>query len=264
MAAPYWRARVGAPVLSALLCGLILPLSYPPFYLLPLFYLATSLVFYLTVQKLTAFSVWQLARLGWCFGFGQFTSGMAWIGEFFAEAELFLWALPIAVTGLPALALLHAALSRCSGRWPSVAAVPIGAYILLSVLLALSEYARGHVLTGLPWNLPHMGWAGWLYLAQPVALVGIYGLSLLALLSAAFLAAGGRSRVMAALALPFAAFTYSWFVLSMAPLPEAEAIKITVVQPNLAQRKWRPELRDRHIDRTFKMTLLGSAICARY
>ena len=262
-----WQRYIGArmlahPFWSALLCGLLLPLSYPPFYLLPIFYLATSLVFYLAVQKVAAFSIQQLARLGWCFGFGQFASGMAWIGEaFLVEAELFLWALPLAVTGLPAgLALLHAASFALFGALAKRLQPPqVGAYILLSVLLALSEYARGHLLTGLPWNLPHMGWAGWLYLAQPVALIGIYGLSLLALLSAAFLATGGRSCVMTALALPFAAFIYSWFVLSGGPAtPEAGAIKVTVVQPNLAQReKWRPELRDRHIDRTFKMTLLG-------
>ena len=68
-------------------------------------------MFHLAVQNLAVFSPWQLARLGWWFGFGQFASGMAWIGEaFLVEAELFLWALPFAVTGLPAgLALFHAA-----------------------------------------------------------------------------------------------------------------------------------------------------------
>ena len=111
-----WQRHIGAhaaahPFWAALICGLLLPLAYPPFYLLPVFYLTTCLVFHLAVQNLAAFSPWQLARLGWCFGFGQFASGMAWIGEaFLVEAELFLWALPFAVTGLPAgLGLFHAA-----------------------------------------------------------------------------------------------------------------------------------------------------------
>ena len=71
------------PFWAALLCGLLLPLAYPPFYLLPLFYLATGLVFFLAIQKTATFTIWQLARLGWCFGFGQFASGMAWVGEAF-------------------------------------------------------------------------------------------------------------------------------------------------------------------------------------
>jgi apolipoprotein N-acyltransferase len=100
----------------------------------------------------------------------------------------------------------------------------------LAVLVALGEYARGHVLTGLPWNLPLMGWAGWLYLAQPVALIGIYGLSLLALLSAALISAGlqatdkpsailQRSTILAGLGLPVAAFLYSAFTLHMGARP---------------------------------------------
>ena len=250
------------PFWAALICGLVLPLAYPPFYLLPVFYLATCLVFYLAVQNLAAFSLWQLARLGWCFGFGQFASGMAWIGEaFLVEAELFLWALPFAVTGLPAgLALFHAAAFTAFGALAKGFRLPpMAAYSCLALLLALSEYGRGHVLTGLPWNLPSMGWAGWLYLAQPVALFGIYGLSLLALLSAALLASGSRHAVLLALALPLAAFIYSFFALAKeATKPYEKALIITIVQPNLTQReKWQPDLRDRHIDKTFKMTALG-------
>ena len=262
-----WQRHINAPAAAhpfwaALICGLILPLSYPPFYVLPIFYLATCLVFCLAVQNLAAFSLWQLARLGWCFGFGQFASGMAWIGEaFLVEAELFLWALPFAVTGLPAgLGLFHAAAFALFGVLAKRAAPGrLGAYILLAVLLALSEYARSHVLTGLPWNLPAMGWAGWLYLAQPVAFIGLYGMSLLVLVSVGLMASAQRAAVLAALALPLAAFAYSLFVLSGGPAkPDAAALKVTVVQPNLAQReKWRPELRDRNIEKTFKMTALG-------
>ena len=172
VATPYHPTGACPSVLGGLDLRAGLPLAYPPFYLLPVFYLATCLVFYLAVQNLAAFSLWQLARLGWCFGFGQFASGMAWIGEaFLVEAELFLWALPFAVTGLPAgLALFHAAAFTAFGALAKGFRLPpIAAYSCLALLLALSEYAWP-VLTGLPWNLPSMGWAGWLYLAQPVAL----------------------------------------------------------------------------------------------
>ena len=288
------RPSLRHPIRAALLAGLVLPLAYPPFYVLPIFYLSTGLAFYLALglaQALTAPALSPSARrkglarvalLGWAFGFGQFASGMAWIGEaFLVEADMFLWALPFALTGLPAgLGLFHAAAFagfgalvarfRLSGR---------AAFCLLAVLVALGEYARGHVLTGLPWNLPLMGWAGWLYLAQPVALIGIYGLSLLALLSAALISAGlqatdkpnailqrsaisQRSAILAGLGLPVAAFLYSAFILHMGARPidtgAEPGVKITVVQPNLAQReKWQPALRESHIDKTFKMTALG-------
>ena len=290
-----WGRYVLAPSLrhpawAALLAGLALPLAYPPFYFLPIFYLATGLVFYLALVSRPSFTTsspgleaegrkgpWRMAFLGWCFGFGQFASGMAWIGEaFLVEAELFLWALPFAVTGLPAgLGLFHALAFAAFGvavqrfRLRGLAAL-----CFLALLVALSEYARGHVLTGLPWNLPLMGWAGWLYLAQPVALIGIYGLSLLALLSVALLVSGlvsglasepaaassRRAALWAGLALPLAAFLHSSFALHGAS-PSADTktgLKVTVVQPNLAQgEKWEPALRERHIEKTFKMTALG-------
>jgi apolipoprotein N-acyltransferase len=258
------------PFWAALLCGLLLPLAYPPFYLLPLFYLATGLVFFLAIQKTATFTIWQLARLGWCFGFGQFASGMAWVGEaFLVEAELFLWALPFAVTGLPAgLALFHAAAFALYGALAKYGRIShLAAYVLLALLVALSEYGRGHILTGLPWNLPAMGWAGWLYLAQPVALMGIYGLSLVALVSAALMASAHRAAMLVALALPLSAFIFSLLVLTGSEAQtdkttdgglNRDRLKITIVQPNLPQReKWRADLRDRHIEKTFKMTALG-------
>jgi len=44
---------------------------------------------------------------GWWFGFGYFLAGLWWIGSaFIVEAVEFLWALPIAVVGVPALLAL--------------------------------------------------------------------------------------------------------------------------------------------------------------
>ncbi len=50
---------------------------------------------------------------GWWFGFGFFFAGLFWIGEaFLVEADKFGWALPFAVTLMPAgLALFYAAAS---------------------------------------------------------------------------------------------------------------------------------------------------------
>lgn len=247
------------PRRAAFVLGLILPLAYPPFFLLPIFYVSTALIIRLAVQKQAEETPLQLALLGWCFGFGQFLTGLLWIGEaFLVEAEMFLWALPFAVTGLPAgLALFHAA---AFGLWGFVSRrlKPMAGYIALALIIALTEFARGHILTGLPWNLPVMGWAGWLYLAQPVSLIGPYGLSLLALVSAALLAMGRKQPVLLCLALPVLAFGHSLFTLHIVPPKSPEALKLAIVQPNLAQReKWQPDLRDAHIDKTFRLTALA-------
>lgn len=60
-----------------------------------------------------------------------------------------------------------------------------------------AEWLRGHILTGFPWNLAGHGWVGSDALLQTASVVGIYGVSLIALTSACLLAAlaeGGRRR----------------------------------------------------------------------
>ena len=118
---------------------------------------------------------------GWWFGFGYLLAGLWWIGSaFLVEAEQFAWALPFAVTGLPAgLALFYGAgavLARALGSdgWPRVLA--------LAAALAGTEWLRGHVLTGFPWNA--LGYTAMpeTFAMQPAALWGAYGVTFLALL----------------------------------------------------------------------------------
>ncbi len=253
-------ARVAAhPRLAVFLAGCILPLAYAPFKFLPVFYLSYALAFWLAWQYRHAPK--RLFILGWLFGFGQFFTGLSWLGEaFLVEAETFLWVLPFAVTLLPAgLALF----SACAfGLWGVVfSGAKISRFsgtFLLVLFLAMAAYLRSTVLTGLPWNLPAMGWGSWLYLAQPVSLIGVHGLSTLALVSVAFLLAESVRLRWLALVLPLVIMVGSWGHLHIATPVAATDIQISIVQPNLAQRdKWLAEKRDAHIEKTFKLTQLA-------
>src|SRR5207302_7323481 len=68
--------------------------------------------------------------------------------------------------------------------------LPAGARVcLFAVAWSAAEWARGHFLTGLPWNLVGYAWSGGfpgsLAMLQSVAWVGIYGLSFVTVLAAA-------------------------------------------------------------------------------
>ena len=125
---------------------------------------------------------------GWIFGFGYFLAGLYWVGfAFLVDVARFAWALPFAMSGLPALLALFWGLSAmvCHYLRPQGLAWPV----TFAALLGLAEWVRGHLFTGFPWNLLGYGWVEWLPMLQGVALFGIYGLTLLTVLAAGLPAA---------------------------------------------------------------------------
>jgi len=116
---------------------------------------------------------------GWWWGFGYFVAGLWWLGSaFLVDADKFAWALPFGVLGLPAgLALFPAfgfALARLIWR-PDATRV-----LALAVALGFSEWLRCVALTGFPWNEFGMALGANLELAQIASIVGLHGLTLLA------------------------------------------------------------------------------------
>ncbi len=194
------------------------------------------------------------AEIGWWFGFGYFVLGLFWIGEaFLVEAETFAVLLPFAVTLLPAgLALFYAAATGLAARYWTAGARRV---LVLALALSAAEWLRGHILTGLPWNVLGYALTYPLPLMQSAAVVGIYGLTLATVLifalppvlwSEAPPGMDGRRAKAAALALalvPLAAMALLGQVrVSLGMQTAAPDIKIRIVQPSVPQReKWRPE-----------------------
>jgi apolipoprotein N-acyltransferase len=273
-----WAARLAALTgwrrfAAAFAAGLLSVAALAPFYAWPVLYVSLpSLIWLLDgavghavpcqpARGLPARS-WTAARaaaaVGWWFGFGYFVGGLYWIGDaFLVEAEVFAPLLPLAVTLLPAgLALFYAlAAGLASPFWR-----PGGARVVaLALALSAMEYARGHLLTGFPWNVLGYALTHPLSLLQSAALIGIYGLTLVAvgllaaplvLLAEASLDRAGRRRRALALVLgtlPLLAMA-AWGHLRLADAATAmvAGVKLRIVQPSVPQReKWRPENQER-------------------
>ena len=119
------------------------------------------------------------AATGWWFGFGYFLAGLYWIGfAFLVDAPTFGWLLPIAVVGLPAGLAIFTAFGVALARllWTRGAL----RILALAVALTASEWLRGYILTGFPWNAFGYALTAPLVLAQSAALIGIWGLTFLA------------------------------------------------------------------------------------
>ena len=118
------------------------------------------------------------ALAGWWFGLGYFVPGLYWIGyAFLVDASTFAWLMPFAVLGLPAYLALFTAFGFALARlfWTRDAS----RVIALAASLTISEWLRGHVLTGFPWNTFGYALTEPLALAQTASLIGLWGLTFL-------------------------------------------------------------------------------------
>ncbi len=253
----------------ASLVGGLASLSLPPYDLWPVLFVSyTTLVWLLdcAVQARTC-SRRRFAAgfaIGWCFAFGYFVPSLWWISEaFWLEPEKFAALIPFAVAGLPAYLSLYwglavgvAAVLWIAG-WPRV--------VLLAGLVGAGEWLRGHLLTGFPWNLPGYGAGSLDGLSQVASLVGIYGMTVLVILTAATPAAilgAGRSgndlpgraafpAIIAAGMIALHLWGNSRIAAYDAVLDSSSdgAVPVRIIQPNISQKdKWDPKHARRIID----------------
>ncbi|MBZ9938895.1 apolipoprotein N-acyltransferase [Mesorhizobium sp. BR1-1-16] len=246
-----WRRAliaVGAGALSAL--------ALPPFGLFPILFL-TMPVLVLLLDGATsppgAGAVRRLVpafRTGWMFGFGYFLGGLWWIGAaFLAESGAgVVFLMPFAVLLLPAGLALFWGLATALARivWPE----GWRRVVLLAVVLAVAEWLRGHILTGFPWNAFGYTLMPMPLMMQGAALVGLWGMTLLAFL--VFMApvlligertggAGRRIAFLVILALFLGDLGYGAARLALSDEPMVPGVKLRLVQPVLAQdEKWSP------------------------
>lgn len=187
------------------------------------------------------------ALSGWWFGFGYFVAGLYWIGyAFLVDAQTFAWLLPAAVAGLPAFLALFMALGFGLARaiWTKDAS----RILAFAAAITISEWLRGHILTGFPWNLFGYALAEPLALAQVTSLIGIWGLTFLSLAIFASPAvlidqrAATRRPIQrpwlplaASLALLLAMGGYGAWRLNDHPTKLVPNVKLRLMQPNLQQ-----------------------------
>jgi apolipoprotein N-acyltransferase len=237
-----WGWRRAAIAMAA---GAISTLALAPFNLWPVMFLTFPVLVWLIDGAAAGRlgGMMSAAGAGWWFGFGYFLAGLYWVGHaFLVDAKTFGWLLPFAVAGLPAgLALFTAAgVALARAMWTRGP----GRVLALAVALTVVEWLRGHLLTGFPWNAYGYALTGPLVLAQSAALVGIWGLTFMAVAIFASPAVLADERIYtrrpwlpplcAALVLAACA-TYGVVRLKQTPTSFVAGVRLRVIQPNLPQ-----------------------------
>jgi apolipoprotein N-acyltransferase len=247
--AAFVRARTGWQRYGlAALAGVGSAGAMAPAYAAPLLFLTFPLLIWLVDgTQGERRGLWIATLVGGAFGFGFFLAGLYWVGfAFLVDEETFGWMIPFVEIFLSAgLALFVAAvvaLTRALGGdgWPRI--------LLFAAVWTISEWLRGHILTGFPWNLMGYAWGSLLPMMQGAAYVGVYGLSFITVLAASSAALAGDPeervrgvdlRIVPALSVLalFLLGLLGTIRLGLHPSANVEHVKLRIVHAAIPQRQ---------------------------
>lgn len=221
--------------------GALTALAFPPFKLWPLALLAPAVLLRLTHNHTPR----QAAYRGFCFGIGFFAVGVYWISISiyrYGGAPLIL---ACGLTGVLVayMALYPALVSYILQRWFSRHSW-LRACTVFPALWVMSEWLRGVLFTGFPWLF-----LGYSQMPSPLSSLapwfsGVYGVGLISCIIAGALSllVSATTRKSALITLACTALLTGLAWLSPTTPQQGEALRISLVQGNIAQQlKWEPE-----------------------
>ena len=261
-AAPISRrllAALRSPLFLALAAGTIAACGFQPLMLWPLTLAGVAILFALLRRASTVRSAFGL---GWIFGLGHFTLGNNWIATAFTyQASMPIWLGGIAVFLLSLYLALFPALAcaLAAGLMPRLRALlrtgndavtlnRIGFALIFAACWIVTEWLRGWLFTGFPWNPIGIALLGGFHvqgLAMLTPWIGTYGLSgalvlisgLIALGLQAIRSCNGSQRLL--YALPVLALAAGLGLVMTLPDTWSEhregAIRFTLIQPDIRQ-----------------------------
>ncbi len=243
----------------AVICGILLTLSFAPFGIFPLAIISPAILLAIWMQSTTK----RAFIRGWLFGLGLFGSGVYWV--FISIHTYGNTSAPLAflfTAGFVALLALFPALNGyLLNKYFPHATTPKAIFAFPAIWVLL-EWVRSWVFSGFPWlflgysqiNSPLKGYA---------PLLSVYGVSLFVLFSAALLYKAVefvRSQLYKEMYFNLFFLFLFWAIGSVLSFihwtkPESALTKISLVQGNIPQElKWSADQILPTLDRYEKMT----------
>lgn len=245
-----------------LFAGAISSLSMAPTNFWPILFLTLS---YLYIRVISAKTPFSAAIAGFLFSLGYFGLSLYWVGNaLLIKDNPYYWAWPLAVSGLPVLLSLFTLTGCYIYKLLFKNMNNVMSYIAFVTCLFLSEYARGHLLTGFPWNLYGYTWIDVLPIAQIASLSTIYLLTLTTMFWACapgFLLISEykkNSKIVISIILSASiiiSYMYGINRIHNNPTQFYDKYNVVIVQPNIEQsEKWKPENRAKNFRKQINLS----------
>ena len=164
--------------LFLIILGALTSLSLPPYSFLFINFVTFSLLFFFTFRKKVSLKNSRSFLYGWFFGFGYFFSNLYWIAISLKYDTNFEFLIPIVLIFIPAFLAIFYGIATYFFFLINTKK-PISNLFLFSILFGVTEFLRGTILTGFPWNLIVYSFSNNLEIIQITSLIGTYALNTL-------------------------------------------------------------------------------------
>ena len=241
----------GLKTLFCLFMGMLGAYAFAPWFIWPTLLLAlTFLMLFLN----TATSLKQIALFGFAFGFGIGLVSLSWItNALLIDNGNFALLIPLVLAGLGFFMGLFFMLPALLSYF-----APSGTkrWIAFTCWLVLFEWIRSWFLTGFPWNLIGSIWTNTPVLLQFAAVMGVYGLSFITILTLTAPALLPRFKPVGICLLIIGLLGIGgWIRLYQATPEDVFGVYLRLVQPNIKQTlKWNPQQAEENLSTLIQLS----------
>jgi len=161
--------------------GVITSFSLPPYNFLLINFITFPILLYILIKiKEKMNSSWLSFKVGWLFGTAYFLSSLYWIVYSLTFEDIFKPFIPIALILIPSfLGLFYGFITLAVSRFKL--RKNFSSILIFSLIFGLTEFFRGFIFGGFPWNLIVYSWTNYLNSLQILSIIGTYSLNLISI-----------------------------------------------------------------------------------